>query len=57
MMYIHGGSYVDGSGSNYDGSVLAQYGVVIVTINYRLGLLGKPFYITTFVHVHVGFFC
>ncbi|XP_064619909.1 cholinesterase 2-like [Lineus longissimus] len=40
MMYIHGGSYVDGSGANYDGSVLAQYGVVVVTINYRLGLLG-----------------
>jgi len=43
MVYIHGGSYEVGSGCLYDGEVLAMYGVVIVTINYRLGPLGKYF--------------
>ncbi len=41
MVYIHGGSYEVGSGKLYDGTVLAMYGVVVVTINYRLGALGK----------------
>ena len=41
MVYIHGGSYEVGSGKLYTGQVLAQYGVVVVTINYRLGALGK----------------
>uniref|UniRef100_UPI00359018F2 neuroligin-4, X-linked-like isoform X2 n=1 Tax=Myxine glutinosa TaxID=7769 RepID=UPI00359018F2 len=41
MVYIHGGSYMEGTGNMYDGSVLASYGnVIVVTINYRLGVLG-----------------
>lgn len=40
MVYIHGGSYRAGSGSVYPGHLLAQQGVVVVTINYRLGILG-----------------
>ncbi|XP_047740037.1 neuroligin-2 [Hyalella azteca] len=41
MVYIHGESYEWNSGNPYDGSVLAVYGeVIVVTINYRLGLLG-----------------
>ncbi|GIX75153.1 neuroligin-3 [Caerostris darwini] len=42
MVYIHGESYDWNSGNPYDGSVLASFGgVVVVTINYRLGVLGK----------------
>ncbi|CAH1801579.1 unnamed protein product [Owenia fusiformis] len=40
MFYIHGGSYSSGSGYMYTGEVLAQTGVVVVTINYRLGFFG-----------------
>lgn len=43
MVWIHGGSFVTGSGSNglYRAHRLAQSGdVVVVTINYRLGLFG-----------------
>ncbi|XP_073429029.1 neuroligin-2 isoform X1 [Dendrobates tinctorius] len=41
MMFIHGGSYMEGTGNMFDGSVLAAYGnVIIVTMNYRLGVLG-----------------
>ncbi|XP_041443349.1 neuroligin-2 isoform X2 [Xenopus laevis] len=41
MMFIHGGSYMDGTGNMFDGSVLAAYGnVIVVTVNYRLGVLG-----------------
>uniref|UniRef100_A0A4W5NJX9 Neuroligin 4 X-linked b n=1 Tax=Hucho hucho TaxID=62062 RepID=A0A4W5NJX9_9TELE len=41
MVYVHGGSYSEGSGSMMDGSVLASYGnVIVITINYRLGVLG-----------------
>lgn len=42
MVWIHGGGYNNGSGTAdlYDGSNLARRGVVMVTINYRLGRLG-----------------
>lgn len=42
MVWIHGGGYLNGSGalSYYDGSALARLGAVVVTINYRLGILG-----------------
>ncbi|TSA80540.1 carboxylesterase family protein [Deinococcus detaillensis] len=41
MVWIHGGSFDTGTGSIYDGSVLArEYGVVVITLNYRLGPLG-----------------
>lgn len=41
LLYIHGESYDWGSGNLYDGSVLASYtDQVVVTINYRLGVLG-----------------
>lgn len=42
MVYVHGGSYTEGTGNMMDGSVLASYGnVIVITINYRLGVLGK----------------
>ena len=40
MVFIHGGSGVSGSGRNYNGAKLAANGVVVVTIDYRLGILG-----------------
>src|SRR5580698_1028264 len=42
MVWIHPGGYQTGSGSTpgYDGEALAKKGVVLVTINYRLGVLG-----------------
>jgi para-nitrobenzyl esterase len=43
MVWIHGGSFTGGSGSGgfYRGGVLArEHDVVVVTVNYRLGLLG-----------------
>ena len=42
MVWIHGGGFTYGSGSQaeYDGQHLAKYGVVVVTLNYRLGPLG-----------------
>ena len=42
MVWIHGGGLNNGSGTAalYDGTNLAKRGVVVVTINYRLGRLG-----------------
>ncbi len=43
MVWIHGGAFSRGSGSspNYDGSILARRGnIVLVTLNYRLGPFG-----------------
>ncbi len=42
MVWIHGGAFKSGAGSLsiYDGGSLARKGVVVVTINYRLGALG-----------------
>ena len=42
MVWIHGGSLTIGAGSQalYDGARWAEQGVVVVSINYRLGVLG-----------------
>lgn len=42
FVYIHGGGFNQGSGAItvYDGDNLARKGIVVVTINYRLGPLG-----------------
>ena len=40
MVWIHGGAFKTGTGGTYDGSALVQNGVIVVTLNYRLGYLG-----------------
>lgn len=41
MVWLHGGGLMSGESDDYDGSKLARRGdVVVVTLNYRLGLLG-----------------
>jgi para-nitrobenzyl esterase len=42
MVWIHGGGFQHGTGAaiGYDGENLASKGVVVVTINYRLGVFG-----------------
>ena len=42
MVWIHGGSFESGTGAFpvYDGSTFASKGMIVVTINYRLGSLG-----------------
>lgn len=42
MVFIHGGAFTKGAGSQeiYNSATLAARGVVLVTINYRLGRLG-----------------
>ena len=42
MVWLHGGALIFGAGSLklYDGAALARQGVVVVTLNYRLGPLG-----------------
>lgn len=42
LVYIHGGALSEGSGSVavYDGEELAKKGIIVITINYRLGVFG-----------------
>lgn len=40
MFWIHGGALLVGGSASYDPSRLVAKGVVVVTINYRLGMLG-----------------
>ncbi|MFH9072090.1 carboxylesterase/lipase family protein [Streptomyces alboflavus] len=42
MVFVHGGGFVAGSTRSalYDGSAFARDGVVLVTLNYRLGMAG-----------------
>ncbi|HEV2396471.1 MAG TPA: carboxylesterase/lipase family protein [Candidatus Sulfotelmatobacter sp.] len=42
MVWIYGGGFVAGTTSEQrqDGSVLAQHGVIVVSMNYRLGVFG-----------------
>ena len=46
MVWIHGGGFIGGaSGGFYDGTRLAEHGVVVVSMNYRVsifGFLGHP---------------
>ncbi|HTR36734.1 MAG TPA: carboxylesterase family protein [Bryobacteraceae bacterium] len=42
MVWIHGGGNIAGSGVEalFNGEVLARHGVVVVNVNYRLGIFG-----------------
>ncbi len=42
LLYVYGGGFVGGDGSElrYDGESLARRGIVVVTMNYRLGVFG-----------------
>lgn len=42
MVWIHGGGFTTGYGSApvYDGEALAKQGVIVVSINYRMGIFG-----------------
>ncbi|XP_078524658.1 fatty acyl-CoA hydrolase precursor, medium chain-like isoform X2 [Lissotriton helveticus] len=51
MVWIHGGAFINGGASYYDGSALSAYeNVVVVSIQYRLGTLG--FFSTGDEHAH-----
>ena len=41
MVWIHGGGFIMSSSTNFPGGILTTFNdVIIVTINYRLGVLG-----------------
>lgn len=42
LVYFYGGGFVagDGSEARYDGEAMAQKGIVVLTVNYRLGVFG-----------------
>jgi para-nitrobenzyl esterase len=40
MVWIHGGGTTSGSSRGTDGTSLSRQGVVVVTLNYRVGVLG-----------------
>ncbi|CAD0201641.1 unnamed protein product [Chrysodeixis includens] len=42
MVFFHGGGYLCGSGDDdlYSGNILVNHGVILVTLNYRLEVLG-----------------
>lgn len=42
LLWIHGGGFVEGAASPamYNGEQLARMGIVVVSINYRLGIMG-----------------
>ncbi|WP_205412275.1 carboxylesterase/lipase family protein [Sphingomonas crusticola] len=42
LVYIYGGGFIAGDASEprYDGAAMASHGMVVVTLNYRLGIFG-----------------
>jgi para-nitrobenzyl esterase len=40
MVWLHGGGFVGGESNDYNPSGLVAHGVIVVTLNYRLGALG-----------------
>jgi para-nitrobenzyl esterase len=55
IVWIHGGGYYGGSGAQplYDGSHLTSRGVIVVTLNYRLGVFGFFAHPELTAHEHV----
>ena len=52
LVIIHGESFSWGSGNLYDGRALATYGqMVVITINFRLGVFGKETFIVRFTEI------
>lgn len=42
IVFLHGESFEWNGGNPYDGTVLASYAeLIVVTLNYRLGILGE----------------
>jgi carboxylesterase type B len=41
MVWFHGGGFVSGAGSFYGPDYLLDKDIVLVTVNYRLGPIGK----------------
>ena len=41
LVFIHGGGFFTGAGFALPGYFQASYGVVTVTLNYRLNVFGK----------------
>ncbi|MEM5430372.1 carboxylesterase family protein [Cupriavidus oxalaticus] len=57
LVFIHGGGFVSGGGSApwYDGERLARAGnIVVVTVNYRLGALGRRIARLARQHIHTS---
>ena len=50
MVWIHGGGLTGSDASTYDPTPLVSQGVIVVTFNYRLGLLG--FFAQTSLDAH-----
>lgn len=40
MVFFHGGNFQTGTANDWPGHVLASRGMVVVTVNYRLGAFG-----------------
>ena len=40
MVWFHGGAFQSGTGFSYPGYFLASRDVIVVTVNYRLGIFG-----------------
>jgi len=55
VVFVHGESYELGTGNAYDGSVMAAYGhVIVITLNYRLGVLGQQSTAALFYTIVIG---
>ncbi|MQA96362.1 MAG: carboxylesterase family protein [Streptosporangiales bacterium] len=40
LVFLHGGGFIGGQGAPYEPSRITERGVIVVTLNYRLGALG-----------------
>lgn len=58
MVWIHGGAFIEGSGNDdwYGPDYLLRKDVVLVTVNYRLGIFGKSGIKTCSTKINLLFF-
>ena len=43
LVFIHGGGFIEGANIQSPGYFLAEQDVVVVSVNYRLGILGTVY--------------
>ena len=55
MVWYHGGSFQAGVNFSYVGYFLASADVIVVTVNYRLGIMGETICCSVTVNCSMSF--
>ena len=55
LIWIHGGGFRRGAATQYEMRALVDKNTIVVSIQYRLGSLGRVFHYSIFIYLHSAF--